>query len=70
MNGVPILSAGQTKPLALKLDEVIKSYIEGILMMHNYRLGKASKALGISRTTLYRKMKKYGIVKRKRHEQQ
>ena len=68
--GIPTLIAGQTTPLNMKIDEMIKNYIESVLIMHNYRLGRASKALGISRTTLYRKMKKYGITKRKKRGEQ
>ncbi|MFM6930137.1 MAG: helix-turn-helix domain-containing protein [Bdellovibrio sp.] len=68
MEKVPKLSAGTYKPLFVEVDKVVVDSIRAALIMHNYHMEKSSKALGISRITLYRKMKKYGIVKRKKSE--
>lgn len=65
----PMLRAGRNKQLALRLDQIIKFYVEEVLLNNNYRLGLAAADLGISRTSLWRIMKKYGIVKRKKIEQ-
>ncbi|MBN1292016.1 MAG: hypothetical protein JXB48_09280 [Candidatus Latescibacteria bacterium] len=47
------------------LDEIEKEYVLGILDMHEWKYKTAAKHLGIDRSTLYRKLKKYGISKRK-----
>ena len=47
--------------LSLNLEEVEKRAIEEALRKHRGRLNETFKELGISRTTLYHKMKKYGL---------
>ncbi len=47
--------------LSLNLEEVEKRTIEDVLRKHHGKLAEAYKELGISRTTLYHKMKKYGL---------
>jgi DNA-binding NtrC family response regulator len=47
--------------LSLNLEEVEKRAIEEALRKHQGRLNETFKELGISRTTLYHKMKKYGL---------
>ena len=46
---------------SLNLEEVEKRTIEEALRKHQGRLNETFKELGISRTTLYHKMKKYGL---------
>ncbi len=43
------------------LAELEKSAIEDTLAQHHQNISKAAKALGMGRSTLYRKMRKYGI---------
>jgi len=50
--------SGQT---SLNLEEVEKRCIEEALNKNQRRLNETFKELGISRTTLYHKMKKYGL---------
>ncbi len=45
----------------LNLEEVEKRTIEKALKKHNYNVSAASKDLGLGRTTMYRKMTKYGF---------
>lgn len=45
----------------LNLEEVEKSTIEKALKKHNYNVSSAAKELGLGRTTMYRKMTKYGF---------
>ncbi|MTI21380.1 sigma-54-dependent Fis family transcriptional regulator [Fulvivirga sp. RKSG066] len=45
----------------LKLEEIEKETIEEAIKQHQGNMSKAAKALGLGRTTLYRKMEKYGI---------
>lgn len=46
---------------ASTLEIVEKTVIECTIRQVNYRLGRAAKILGIGRSTLWRKLKKYGI---------
>jgi len=48
-------------PADLTLEEVEARHIRRAISRHQGNLGRAAKGLGISRTTLWRKMKKYGI---------
>jgi len=45
------------------LDEMEKEYIERILSIENGRVEAAAKRLGIPRSSLYNKLKQYGIVR-------
>lgn len=45
----------------LNLEEVEKQTIEKALKKHNYNISTAAKELGLGRTTMYRKMTKYGF---------
>ena len=45
----------------LTLEEVEQEYIKEVLLKHNLNYTKVAETLGIGRTTLWRKMKKYGI---------
>jgi DNA-binding NtrC family response regulator len=44
------------------LEEVEKEHIIRVLSFTNYQLGKAARVLGLSRTTLWRKLKKYNLT--------
>ncbi|MCH8928277.1 MAG: sigma 54-interacting transcriptional regulator [Candidatus Marinimicrobia bacterium] len=43
------------------LEDVEQDYIKEVLLKHNFNYSKAADTLGIGRTTLWRKMKKYGM---------
>lgn len=45
----------------LNLEEVEKSAIRDAILKHNGNLSRAAKELGLGRTTLYRKLSKYGL---------
>ncbi|MCG8410505.1 MAG: sigma-54 dependent transcriptional regulator [Bacteroidales bacterium] len=45
----------------LNLEEVEKQTIEQALRKHNFNISSAAKELGLGRTTMYRKMTKYGF---------
>lgn len=45
----------------LNLEEIEKKTISNALKKHGGNVSKAAKELGLGRTTIYRKMEKYGI---------
>ena len=45
----------------LNLEDVEKQTIERALKKHAYNVSSAAKELGLGRTTMYRKMTKYGF---------
>jgi two-component system response regulator AtoC len=45
----------------LPLEEKEKRYIQEVLVRTNYRKSLAAEILGVPRTTLWRKMKRYGL---------
>jgi two-component system, NtrC family, response regulator HydG len=56
--------SGSTESLNLddyNLDEVEKTIIRKVLNKHEGNVSKAAKELGITRTSLYRRMEKYGL---------
>jgi two-component system response regulator HydG len=55
------LVAGNTE--AFNLDEVERKTIQAAIQKYNGNLSKVAKELGVGRTTLYRKMEKYGLDK-------
>jgi DNA-binding NtrC family response regulator len=48
--------------LAQSREDVERTTIQRALMKHGYTRSRAASALGISRVTLYKKMKKYGLM--------
>jgi len=48
--------------LAQNREKVERSTIQRALMKHGYMRSRAATDLGISRVTLYKKMKKYGLM--------
>lgn len=61
----PSLRSHEEKPYKLttgkKLHEVEKEYIIRVLEANNWNIKKCAELLGIDRTTLYNKIKKYGL---------
>ncbi len=57
--GGPPPSTDLTYPLELQLDEVEERHIRGVVERSGGNLSRAADSLGISRTTLWRKLKKY-----------
>jgi len=55
------ISASKTYPVSLNLEEVEKWTIENAIDKYPNNLSKAAQILNISRTTLYSKIKKYGL---------
>ncbi len=53
-------SSAREEPAAL--DELKKKKITDVLEQANFNISKASSFLGISRSTLYRKMKRFGLL--------
>ena len=45
----------------LKLDELEKETVNNALRKHGFNISRAANELGITRTSLYRRMEKYGI---------
>ena len=55
-------ATGDGYSVDLTLEELEALHIRRAIQRHQGSLGRAAKGLGISRTTLWRKMKKYGIA--------
>ena len=60
-NGTPAPLNGET--LHHQRDVIERNVIQRALMSHGFSRTRAADALGISRVTLYKKMKKYGLMK-------
>ena len=58
---LPIFHLSTTQPKAGTLKEVEKNYIAQILKENDWNISKCSKILNIDRSTLYNKIKRYGI---------
>ena len=54
-------AVGKSFGNSLKITEVEKETIEEAINKHHGNMSKAAAELGLGRTTLYRKMEKYGI---------
>ncbi len=50
-----------TVPVGFRMEDVEKQTIQQVLEKYRYNISKAADELGMARTTLYRKMTKYGI---------
>ncbi len=48
-------------PIGFRMEDVEKQTIQQVLEKYRYNISKAADELGMARTTLYRKMTKYGI---------
>ena len=59
------MEGGPAKPtLEEQVDEFERRVIEESLRRHNYHRGETARELGISRVTLYNKIRRYGIERR------
>jgi DNA-binding NtrC family response regulator len=54
-------AAAPTQPSTLNLEELEKQTIQRAIAQHQGNLSKAAESLGLGRTTLYRKMTRYGL---------
>ena len=54
-------AADDTAPASSRLDQVEKDTIARALQRHNNNISRAAQALGLTRTSLYRRMEKYGL---------
>jgi transcriptional regulator with PAS, ATPase and Fis domain len=59
-NGNGHLTSNET--LEHSIDAVERNFIQKALERHGNSRARAAEALGISRVTLYKKMKKYGLM--------
>jgi DNA-binding NtrC family response regulator len=50
-----------TPPATMTLDEAERRHVESVLREHGWVVQRAAQALGISRTALYERMRRYGI---------
>jgi DNA-binding NtrC family response regulator len=53
--------AGTSEPATLNLEALEKQAIQKAIAQHEGNLSKAAQSLGLGRTTLYRKMTRYGL---------
>jgi DNA-binding NtrC family response regulator len=60
LSGEPVAAAAPAEDQS-SLEEVEKVHIEKMLQQHNYSRTKTADALGISKKTLYLKIKRYGL---------
>jgi DNA-binding NtrC family response regulator len=54
-------AADDTAPASSRLDQVEKDTIARALQRHSNNISRAAQALGLTRTSLYRRMEKYGL---------
>lgn len=52
----------QSVPLKTALAEFEKNFLQDILHQHQWHKGNSAKSLGVSRKTLFRKLKTYGLI--------
>ena len=64
----PMTAASNPSSLTQNREVLERSVIQRALVNHNYNRARAASALGISRVTLYKKMKKYGLMDVPAHE--
>ena len=56
-------SSSSTDDLSLSLEELEKRHIERVLGQENWKVEQAARKLGIPRSSLYQKIKKYGFTR-------
>ena len=61
LDGVLLALPSTSEPATLNLEALEKQAIQKAIAHHQGNLSKAAEALGLGRTTLYRKMTRYGI---------
>jgi transcriptional regulator of acetoin/glycerol metabolism len=60
----PLAGAPQTKDKLMEnltLDEIERTKVKNTLSKHQGNISKAAKELGLTRTSLYRRIEKYGL---------
>lgn len=58
---LPTISSIKSKIDAVSLEEAYKNTIKACLLKYSYNQARVSKELGISRSTLWRKMNEFGL---------
>jgi DNA-binding NtrC family response regulator len=61
LDGLLMSAAAAPDPATLNLEALEKQAIQKAIAQHHGNLSKAAQALGLGRTTLYRKMMRYGL---------
>jgi DNA-binding NtrC family response regulator len=61
LEGVVPAAEGPAQPATLNLEALEKQAIQRAIAQHQGNLSKAAQSLGLGRTTLYRKMSRYGL---------
>jgi transcriptional regulator of acetoin/glycerol metabolism len=61
LDDLPISAPSVPEPLILNLEALEKQAIQKAISLHQGNLSKAAQSLGLSRTTLYRKMMRYEL---------
>ena len=56
-----VQGAALPKPGEMSLEEMERQMIEKALLFHNYQISETARSLGITRSSLYRRMEKYGL---------
>lgn len=54
-------AAALTGPRVATLDEVVRDHILHVLAFHGNHKARTAQALGIDRTTLWKKLREYGL---------
>ncbi len=57
----PVDALSEAGAVTLNLEELEKQTIQRAIAQHQGNLSKAAQSLGLGRTTLYRKMTRYGL---------
>lgn len=63
LSGTTVETRPAKPTLEEQVDEFERRVIDESLRRHNYRRGETARELGISRVTLYNKMKKFGMLR-------
>jgi DNA-binding NtrC family response regulator len=61
--GREVIPAARPEPLVHNREQLERNVIQRALANNGYSRARAASALGISRVTLYKKMKKYGLMR-------
>jgi two-component system response regulator HydG len=64
---LPLQKEGPVLPASASLEEVEKVHIERVVNDSRWNLSRAARILDIDRSTLYAKLKRYGLMKHNTH---
>ena len=53
-------TSSSESPRVATLDEIVRDHILHVLAIHGHHKAKTAQALGIDRTTLWKKLREYG----------